>query len=185
LLIKLANHRYAPWWLTIISFAEGSIFPIPPDIMLIPMILSTRNKAWFYAILTTLSSVVGGWFGYCIGFFLFDTIGRSIIMIYDLDAHFTTFQSWFAENGGLIILVKGWTPIPFKIITITAGFSHLDPLIFTITSFISRALRFFLVAGLLYFFGKSIRDFIERRLTLVTSVICVVLVGGFFIVRYI
>jgi len=184
-MMGLASHRHALWWLMAVSFIESSVFPIPPDIMLIPMVLAAREKAWRYAALATVASVAGGWLGYGIGYFLFDAIGRPIIALYHLDAGFATFQSWFAENGGWVILAKGWTPIPFKLITITAGFSHLDPLVFTAASIASRAMRFFLVAGLLYFFGEPIRDFIEKRLTLVTSAFVIALVGGFFIIRYI
>lgn len=184
-MMGLASHRYALWWLMAVSFIESSVFPIPPDIMLIPMVLAAREKAWRYAFLATVASVVGGWLGYGIGYFLFDAIGRPIIALYHLEAGFNTFQSWFAVNGGWVILAKGWTPIPFKLITITAGFSHLDPVVFTLASIASRAMRFFLVAGLLYYFGEPIRDFIEKRLTLVTSAFVVALVGGFFIIRYI
>ncbi|PKU22801.1 YqaA family protein [Telmatospirillum siberiense] len=184
-MMGLASHRYALWWLMAVSFIESSVFPIPPDIMLIPMVLAARGKAWRYAALATVASVAGGWLGYGIGFFLFDAIGRPIIALYHLESGFATFQSWFAENGGWVILAKGWTPIPFKLITITAGFSHLDPLVFTVASIVSRAMRFFLVAGLLYYFGEPIRDFIERRLTLVTTAFVVALVGGFLVIRYI
>jgi membrane protein YqaA with SNARE-associated domain len=179
----LAGHRHAAWWLMAVSFIESSVFPIPPDVMLIPMVLAARGKAWRYAALATLASVAGGWLGYGIGFFLFDAVGRPIIALYHLEAGFQTFQSWFAANGGWVILAKGWTPIPFKLITITAGFSHLDPLIFTLASIVSRAMRFFLVAGLLFYFGEPIRGFIERRLTLVTSAFVAALVGGFVILR--
>ena len=182
-MMGLAGHRFALWWLVAVAFIESSVFPIPPDIMLIPMVLANRRKAWMYALVATVASVAGGWLGYVIGYSLFEVVGRPIIAFYHLEASFQTFQSWFAVNGGWVILAKGWTPIPFKLITITAGFSHLDPLIFTVTSIGSRAMRFFLVAGLLYFFGEPIRDFVERRLTLVTTAFVIALVGGFFIIR--
>lgn len=183
-LMGLAQNRYALWWLAAVSFVESSVFPIPPDVMLVPMVLACRRRAWQYALLATLSSVVGGWLGYAIGAYLFDAIGQPVIAFYHLQAGFAHFQSWFAENGGWVILAKGWTPIPFKLITITAGFSHLDPTVFTLACIGSRSMRFFLVAGLLYFFGEPIKDFIEKRLSLVTTLFVVALVGGFFAIRY-
>jgi len=182
-MMGLASDRRALMWLAAVSFIESSVFPIPPDIMLIPMVLAERRRAWYFATVATLSSVVGGWLGYAIGALLFDTLGQPIINFYHLQSSFLAFQAWFAENGGWVILAKGWTPIPFKLITITAGFSHLDPIIFTVTCIGSRAMRFFLVAGLLYFFGEPIRDFIERRLTLVTTAFVVALVGGFLVIK--
>ncbi|HIJ63301.1 MAG TPA: DedA family protein [Rhodospirillaceae bacterium] len=182
-MMGLAGHRRALLWLAAVSFIESSVFPIPPDIMLIPMVLAERRKAWYFAAVATLSSVIGGWLGYGIGYFLFETVGQPIIDFYHLQSGFLAFQSWFAQNGGWVILAKGWTPIPYKLITITAGFSRLDPLIFTLASIGSRAMRFFLVAGLLYYFGEPIRGFIERRLTLVTTAFVVVLVGGFLAIK--
>ncbi|HIJ37428.1 MAG TPA: DedA family protein [Rhodospirillaceae bacterium] len=182
-MMGLAGHRHAVLWLAIVSFVESSIFPIPPDVMLIPMVLADRRRAWRYALIATLASVVGGWLGYAIGYYLFETLGRPIIGFYHLEGSFSAFQAWFAQNGGWVILAKGWTPIPYKLITITAGFSHLDPLIFTIASIGSRAMRFFLVAGLLFRFGAPIRDFIERRLTLVTTGFVLALVGGFLLIK--
>lgn len=182
-MMGLAGHRRALLWLAAVSFIESSVFPIPPDIMLIPMVLAERRKAWYFAAVATLSSVVGGWLGYGIGYFLFAAVGQPIIDFYHLQSGFLAFQSWFAENGGWVILAKGWTPIPYKLITITAGFSRLDPLIFTLASIASRAMRFFLVAGLLYYFGEPIRGFIERRLTLVTTGFVILLVGGFLAIK--
>jgi membrane protein YqaA with SNARE-associated domain len=184
-LMRLAAHRQAVWWLAAVAFIESSVFPIPPDIMLIPMVLAARRQAWAYALVATLASVAGGWLGYAIGALLFETVGRPIVDLYHLQAGVAAFQTWFAENGGWVILAKGWTPIPYKLITITAGIAHLDPLVFTLASIGSRAMRFFLVAGLLYLFGEPIRDFIEQRLTLVTTAFVVLLVGGFFVIRYI
>lgn len=183
-MMGLAGHRHALWWLALVSFVESSVFPIPPDVMLIPMVLAERRKAWLFAGVATLSSVVGGWLGYAIGHFLFEAVGRPIIDFYHLSAGFAAFQAKFNQWGGWIVLIKGMTPIPYKLITIASGVTGLDPLVFTLASIASRAMRFFLVAGLLYFFGEPIRVFIERRLTLVTTAFVVLLVGGFLALRF-
>lgn len=183
-MMERAGDRRAVLWLAAVSFIESSVFPIPPDVMLIPMVLAARAKAWRFAAVATLASVAGGWLGYGIGYFLFDAVGRPIIALYHLEPRFVAFQAMVAQYGGWIVLIKGMTPIPYKLITITAGFAGLDPLVFTLASIGSRAVRFFLVAGLLYFYGAPIRTFIERRLTLVTSLFMVTLIGGFFALRF-
>jgi membrane protein YqaA with SNARE-associated domain len=183
--MELAAHRHALWWLAAVAFIESSVFPIPPDIMLIPMVLAARRKAWKYAAVATVASVIGGWLGYGIGYSLFETIGRPVIAFYHLESGFASFQAKFNEWGAWIVLLKGMTPIPYKLVTIASGVAHLDPLVFTLASIGSRAIRFFLVAGLLYFYGEPIRTFIEKRLTLVTSTFVVVLVGGFFVIKFI
>ena len=147
------------------------------------MILARRPLAWRYALVATTASVIGGWLGYGIGFYLYESIGRMVIDFYHLQAGFEAFQAKFTEYGAWIVLLKGMTPIPYKLITIAAGVAHLDPVVFTLASIGSRAMRFFLVAGLLYFFGEPIRAFIEKRLTLVTTVFVIFLVGGFFILK--
>jgi len=184
-MMGLAGNRHALWWLAAVSFIESSVFPIPPDVMLIPMVMADRSKAWKYAAVATVASVIGGWLGYSIGYFLYESIGRSVIAFYHLQAGFDSFQAMFNEYGAWIVLIKGMTPIPYKLVTIAAGVAHLDPLVFTLASMGSRAMRFFLVAGLLYFFGPPIRDFIEKRLTLVTTGFVVLLVGGFFAIKLI
>ncbi|HLN25100.1 MAG TPA: YqaA family protein [Patescibacteria group bacterium] len=184
-MMGLAGNRHALWWLAAVAFIESSVFPIPPDVMLIPMVMADRRKAWKYAAVATVASVIGGWLGYSIGYFLYESIGRSVIEFYHLQAGFDAFQSKFNEYGAWIVLIKGMTPIPYKLVTIAAGVAHLDPLVFTLASIGSRAMRFFLVAGLLYFFGEPIRDFIEKRLTLVTTGFVVLLVGGFVIIKLI
>ncbi len=182
-MMGLANHRHALWWLAVVAFIESSVFPIPPDIMLVPMVLAARDKALRFAAVATVASVIGGWLGYAIGYFLYEAVGRPIIGFYHLTAGFAVFQAKFNEYGAWIVLIKGMTPIPYKLITIASGVAHLDPVVFTLASIGSRAMRFFLVAGLLYYFGEPIRDFIERRLTLVTTTFVVVLVGGFLAIK--
>lgn len=168
--------------LGVISFLESSIFPIPPDLMLIPMCIAKRAKAWFYATVCTLSSVTGGLVGYAIGYFAWEVAQNYVPDSWV--AGVLKYQSDFAEWGAWAIIGKGLTPIPFKIVTIASGVAHFDLFTFVWASIISRAMRFFLVAGLLYFFGKPIRDFIEKRLTLVTTVAVVLIVGGFVLLKY-
>lgn len=181
--MRLAGHRHAVWWMAVISFVESSIFPIPPDVMLVPMILADRRRAWHFALVCTVASVVGGFLGYAVGVFLFDSVGAWIIALYHLETQFETFKHTFNEYGAWIVLIKGMTPIPYKLITITAGVTKLDLLVFSLASIGSRGMRFFLVAALLWKFGPPIRDFIERRLTLVTTAFVVALIGGFFAIK--
>ena len=184
-MMQCAGHRRAPMALAAVSFAESSFFPIPPDVMLIPMVLANRAKAWFYATIATVSSVIGGLAGYAIGYFVFEYIGQPILNFYHYAEKFDQARHMFAENAFWILVIKGLTPIPYKILTIAAGVSHVELSTFIVASIIARALRFYLVAALLYWFGAPIRDFIEKRLTLVTTVFIVLLVGGFVALRYI
>lgn len=181
--MEKAGHKHAQGWLAFISFLESSIFPIPPDIMLIPMIMAQREKAFRIALVCTLASVVGGWAGYAIGYFLYESIGKWVLEVYHLTEKFAAFSAAFNEYGAWIVLIKGMTPIPYKLITIAAGSVKMDFMIFTISSIGSRAMRFFLVAALLWWFGPAIQSFIEKRLTLVTTVFAILLVGGFVMVK--
>jgi membrane protein YqaA with SNARE-associated domain len=183
-LMRLAASERALLWLALVSFIEASVFPIPPDIMLIPMVLAAPTRWWRIALVATIASVIGGWLGYGIGALLFDTVGQKVIAFYHLEAGFASFQAKFQQYGGWIVLAKGATPIPFKLVTIASGAVHLDPLIFTISSIGSRAFRFFIVALLLRWFGEPIREFVEKRLTLVTTVALVLLIGGFVVIRW-
>jgi membrane protein YqaA with SNARE-associated domain len=181
--IRMAEHPKSLWVLAGVSFAESSFFPIPPDVMLIPMILARRAKAWLIAGVCTIASVAGGFFGYAIGYFLFDTIGQPVLEFYAPGA-FAEFQQQFNKWGLWIILIKGMTPIPYKLVTIAAGAAHFDLLVFGLASIVTRGARFYLVAVLLYFFGEPIREFIEKHLTLVTTAFVIILVGGFVAVSY-
>jgi membrane protein YqaA with SNARE-associated domain len=170
--------------LVAIAFAESSFFPIPPDILLIPMILARPRQAWRLAAVCTLSSVIGGMLGYAIGYFLFDAIGRPVLEFYHAMDRYEALKAGFAQWGVWIIILKGMTPIPYKLITIASGVAHFDLLAFVGASIISRSLRFFLLAALLWQFGDAARVFIERRLMLVTTLFAVALVGGFVVLRY-
>ncbi len=179
-----ASHRHAVAWLAAISFAESSFFPIPPDVMLIPMVLAAPARWWRVAAICTLASVVGGYFGYAIGAFAMDTVGWKILNAFHLAEKFTQMQPLVDRYGAWVILVKGMTPIPYKLITITAGAFHFDLVKFTLASIVARGVRFFLVAALLWKFGTPIREFVESRLTLVTTAFVVLLVGGFMAMKY-
>ncbi len=182
--MALASGRQAPYALAGVSFAESSFFPIPPDVMLIPMVIAERRAALRHALICTVASVLGGIFGYLIGAYLFEPLARPIIAFYHYEGAFETLQAWFEAYGLLIVFVAGFTPIPYKVFTIASGFAGLAFPVFVLGSIISRGARFFLVAGLLYLYGEPIRAFIEKRLGLVTVVFAVVLVGGFVVLRY-
>lgn len=183
--LKVAAHKNAAGWLAAISFIESSIFPIPPDAVLIPMCIARRDKAFYYATICTVSSVVGGLLGYYIGYALYETIGTKIVAFYGAEEKFLALQDKYAEWGGWIIFAKGMTPIPYKILTILSGVLHLSLPVFITASVFSRAIRFYVVAALLWKFGAPIQAFIEKRLMLVTSAFLVLLIGGFVALKYI
>jgi membrane protein YqaA with SNARE-associated domain len=182
--LAVAAHRHAMAAMALISFAESSFLPLPPDILLVPMILAQPRRAWLIAAVCTIASVTGGYVGYAIGYFLFDAIGLPVLEFYHMMDKYEAFKAAFAEWGAWIIVIKGLTPIPFKLVTIASGAAQFDLVTFTMASIVSRSLRFFLLAALLWRFGEPIRDFIERRLMLVTSMIAAALVGGFVALRY-
>jgi membrane protein YqaA with SNARE-associated domain len=181
--LALAASPRAPWWLAAIAFAEASCFPIPPDALLIPMALARPERAWRLALVCTIGSVAGGALGYFIGYAVFDQLARPLIELYGYGPRFAAFQALYAQYGLWIIVIKGLTPIPYKIVTIASGAAHFDFAVFMAASLVTRGARFFLVAALLRFFGTPVRDFIERRLTLVTSLLAAGVVGGFLILR--
>lgn len=182
--MSLANHPKALWALAIVSFAESSFFPIPPDVLMIPMIIASPRKAFVIAGVATASSVLGALFGYYIGWGLFESVGQPVLDFYGKGAAFDEFAARYNDLGAWVVLVAGISPLPFKVITIASGATGLSVPIFVISALIARAFRFFIVAGLLWAFGAPIRDFIERRLGLVFTVFCVILVGGFAALRY-
>ncbi len=182
--MELAGHRHAIRWLAAIAFIESSVFPIPPDVMLIPMVLAARTGAWRMAAVCTVASVLGGMFGYAIGYFLFETLGSPLLEFYGYGAKFASFQARYNEWGAWIVFGAGVTPFPYKVITIASGVTGLDLATFTIASVLARGLRFFIVAALLYWIGPPIRIFVEKHLALVATVFFVLLLGGFAAVRY-
>jgi membrane protein YqaA with SNARE-associated domain len=182
--IRMAGHPRALQVLAAVSFAESSFFPVIPELMLIPMVLEQRQKAWRIATVCTIASVLGGAFGYAIGFYLFQAVGQGIIDFYGLQASFAAFKAAFAKWGFLIILGKGLTPIPYKLVTIASGVSGYNFWLFMLASLVTRGGRFFLVTALLWKYGPPIRTFLERYLTLLATAILVVIVLGFVIFKY-
>ncbi|MCX6934938.1 MAG: DedA family protein [Verrucomicrobia bacterium] len=175
---------YALPALVIISFLESSIFPIPPDVLLIPMVLARPSRAWTYAVACTGASVVGGWAGYAIGHYLYNSVGAPVIAFYHLQSQFETFRNIFNTYGAWIVLIKGMTPVPYKLITITAGATGMNWVTFSIASIISRFMRFFLEAELLRRFGPAIRPKIDRYLEAILGVLLLLLIGGFFLLKF-
>jgi membrane protein YqaA with SNARE-associated domain len=182
--MRLAAGPYALPALAAVAFIESSVFPIPPDLLLIPMVLADRRAAWRLAAVAALASVAGGFLGYAIGYFAFAAIGRPILEFYHVMDAYDALKAQFDHWGAWIIIAKGMTPIPYKLLTIASGALHFDLATFAIASLISRSLRFFLVAALLWWYGEPVRRFIEERLALVTSLFLVALIGGFVVLRY-
>ncbi|MEO0820405.1 MAG: YqaA family protein [Pseudomonadota bacterium] len=179
-----AERPYAIWVLAFVSFIESSVFPIPPDVLLIPMVLAAPHKAWRIALVCTLASVAGGLAGYGLGALAFEGIGRPVLDFYGKMEAFAEFQERFREWGAWIVFGAGVTPFPYKVITIASGTVQLDLVVFTVASILARGLRFFLVAALLKYIGPPVRGFIEERLGLVFTVGLVLLFGGFLVARY-
>ncbi len=182
--ISLAEHPHALWALAFIAFVESSVFPIPPDILMIPMILARPSKAFLIAAVAMGASVLGGLLGYFIGWGLMDSVGRPILEFYGLADKFAAFSQRYNEYGAWAVLIAGVTPFPFKVITILSGSTQLSLPIFVISAIIARGARFFVVAALLWKFGAPIRDFIERRLGLMFLLFVILLAGGFYVVKF-
>ena len=182
--MALAGHRHALAALAGVSFVESSVFPVPPDVLMVPMILARRERAFLIATVATLASVAGGAFGYALGYFLYDAVGEPVLALYGYTEEFATFREAYQRWGAWAVLFAGVTPFPYKVITILSGLTALDFTVFMASSLIARAARFFVEAALLWRFGPPIRDFIERRLGMVTTLFLTLLIGGFIIARY-
>ena len=182
--LEKAQHKNAKWYLSLISFAESSFFPIPPDILLIPMALASKAKALFYAFICTLFSVLGGVLGYAIGYFFYNSVGIYIVELYHLENSFNIFEDYYKEFGILIVLGAGITPFPYKFITIASGVFGLNIFLFIIVSIIGRGFRFYLIAILLYFFGEKIKLIINKYFNVLTIMFFILLVGSVFIIRF-
>ena len=182
--LEKAEHKNAKWYLSLISFAESSFFPIPPDLLLIPMALASKANALFYAFICTLFSVLGGILGYAIGYFFYNSVGIYIVEFYHLENSFNIFEDYYKEFGILIVLGAGITPFPYKFITIASGVFGLNIFLFIIVSIIGRGFRFYLIAILLYFFGEKIKLIIDKYFNILTIVFFILLVGSVFIIRF-
>ena len=183
--LNLAANKHALLLLAIVSFLESSIFPIPPDVMLIPMILAARNRAWLIAGVCTIASVLGGVAGYGIGALFFDQVGTPILNFYNYEAKFEEFQKVYTDWGAWAVFFAGVTPFPYKVITILSGATNLDFAVFCISSFLARGVRFFIIASLLWYLGEPVRNFIERRLGLVFLLFVILLLGGFLAIKFV
>lgn len=183
--MRLAAHPRALWGMGAVSFAESSFFPIPPDVMLIPMVLANRKKAFLIATICTLASALGGLFGYFIGAALYDLLAEPILRAYGYLGAFETFKEMYNEKGVLIVAGGALTPFPYKVTTVFSGMVGMSIPAFFIVSVIARGMRFYLVAALLYWFGEPIRAFIEKYLGLLTVLFFLLLVGGFVAIKFV
>lgn len=182
--LRVAGDKRADWWLALVSFVESSVFPIPPDVMIVPMVLADRRRAWRVAGVATAASVAGGLAGYAIGSLFFEALGQPILDLYGYAEKFRSFADSYNEWGAWIVFGAGLTPFPYKVITIASGVTRLDLLVFVAASVVSRGMRFYAVAGLLWWFGPPIRRFIDRYLGLLTIAFFVLLIGGFVALKY-
>lgn len=182
--IALAESPRAPAALAAVSFAESSFFPVPPDVMLLPMAMAKPQNAWRYALICTIASVLGGIVGYGIGYLLYDSVGQWLIRVYGLGDKLESFRALYQQHGHWIILIKGLTPIPYKLVTIASGLAAYDFFWFVVLSIITRGARFFILAGILHRFGGPMKRFIENNLGLVAAVLVFAVVGGFYAVKF-
>ena len=179
-----AGHRHALAGLALVSFIESSVFPIPPDILIVPMVLAARDRAWTIALVAMVASVLGGLVGYAIGAGLYEAVGRPLLDFYGYGHKFADFQAIYAEWGFWFVAGAGFTPFPYKVITIASGVMELDLASFTGASVLSRGARFFFLAALLWWFGPPVRRFLEANLALLTTLFFVLLLGGFLAIRF-
>lgn len=182
--LRLAHHRHALRSLAAVSFAESSFFPIPPDVMMVPMVLARRDQAYLIAGICTLFSVLGGMFGYAIGYYLLESVGAWVINLYHMQGKVEQFQAMYGQYGAAIILLKGLTPIPFKLVTIASGIAQFNFPLFVLLASITRGARFFIIAALLKRFGEPVQAFIEERLNLFAWGFLILVIGGFAAVAY-
>ena len=183
-MLRMAESPYAMYFLAMVAFIESSFFPIPPDIMIIPMVLAMPDKAWKIASIATVASVLGGCFGYGIGVFGYELIAKPILEFYGYMHQFDVFQSYYHEWGAWIVFGAGITPFPYKVITIASGVVDLNLWVFSLASVLARGMRFFLVAWLLKKYGVPMKDFIEKNLGKLSVLFLILLIGGFYSIKY-
>lgn len=183
--LQLSSHPKAPIYLAIIAFLESSIFPIPPDVLLLPLCLARREKAFQLALICTISSVLGGICGYALGFYAFDTVGASVLEFYGAMDRYQVFADWYQAQGTWVVFIAGFTPIPYKVVTITAGVFSFHFMSFVILSVLSRGLRFFIVAGMVRVMGERALEFVDKHFNKLTIIGGLIFVGGFLVVKLI
>lgn len=179
--LSLAAHPRALWALALVSFAESSVFPIPPDVMLLPMVLAAPHRAWLIALVCTAASVAGALLGYAIGAFAFETVGEPVLTALGKADSFDDFTTTYNEYGAWVVAIAAFTPLPYKVVTILSGATGMSVPVFVAVSVLARGARFFIVAALLWKFGPPIRVFVEKRLGLLFTLFVVLLVGSFVI----
>ncbi len=179
--LSLAQSPHAAWALAIVAFAESSFFPLPPDLLLVPMAVAKPKKALFYAGVCTIASVLGGMLGYAIGSLLYDTVGKWLIGLYGYGDKLEALRVFYAQWGWAFILVKGFTPIPYKLVTIVSGLLGYNFFLFVLLSCITRGARFFLIAGAVGYWGDSIKAALEKHFAAFLAIIAVCIVGGFWL----
>ena len=183
-MLAVADRPRAVYVLGLVSFTESSFFPVPPDVMLVPMALARPRRVWFYAAICTVTSVAGGLLGYAIGALLYDTLGQWLFRLYGLESGADAFREAYAKYGAWIILLKGFTPIPYKLVTITSGFAGYDLLSFVLLSILTRGARFYVLALLLSRFGPFVKGILDRHLGLAVAVLAFVVVAGFAALKF-
>lgn len=182
--ISWSAHRHAPYYLAGVSFVESSIFPIPPDVMLISMGLARPHRAWHYALIATIFSVIGGLLGYIIGFYCIELI-RPYIIASSYASSYYLIQHWFEEGGVWMVILAGFTPIPYKLFTVSAGAMHMAILPFVAGSIIGRGLRFFLVCGIMYFAGEHIETKLRRYIDIIGLTMVVIIAVAFCLMKWV
>lgn len=183
--LELSSHPKAPYYLAGISFLESSIFPIPPDVLLLPLCLARREKAFHMALICTVASVLGGIFGYILGFYAFGAVGEPILNFYGVMEKYESFTAWYQEQGAWVVFIAGFTPIPYKVITLSAGVFHFNFLVFVLLSVASRGLRFGIEATLVYYMGDKALTFIDDHFNKLTIIGGLLFVGGFFVLKWV
>jgi membrane protein YqaA with SNARE-associated domain len=183
--LNKSDHPHAPRFLALISFIESSVFPIPPDVLLIPMCLGSRQKSWGYALIATTASVLGGALGYLIGYSFYEAIGLKVIEFYHLQTAFEQLQGYFQVYGIWFVIVAGFTPIPYKVFSIGAGVFQMAFWPFCLASVIGRGARFFLLSALIFWIGPQVKDLIDKYFNIAVMLFSVLLIGSFLLLKYI
>ncbi|MBI1207333.1 MAG: DedA family protein [Azospirillum sp.] len=183
-IVKRSSEPGAVYWMSAVSFAESSFFPLPPDVMLVPMCLAQPKRLWWYTTICSIASIIGGLFGYAVGYYVFEAVGRPIIAFYGAEESFAHFQAMFNLYGPWFLILKGVTPIPYKLLAIAAGFAKLDMQVFVLCSLVARFTRYYMIGILLHYYGPEVEKFIEKRLMLVTGAILAIVVGGFLSLKF-